>query len=154
MKSLPDDIVHFFQKQHFVVVSTIDKRSGAPHNSCKGVIKIDKNGSIYLLDLYKWRTYGNLMHNPHISITAVDEHKFKGWCLRGKAKILPGEKLKSDIIKAWETRIAARITHRVLKNIQQENGHRRHPEAQLPRPEYMIVMEVEEIVDLTPHQIR
>lgn len=154
MKSLPDDIVHFFQKQHFVVVSTVDIKSGAPHNSCKGIVKIDKNGRIYLLDLYKWRTYANLKKNPQISITGVDEHRFIGWCLKGKGRIVPGEGLKSDVIKAWEKRLAMRITHRVLKNIRQEKGHKRHPEAQLPRPEYMIVVEVDEIADLTPHHVK
>lgn len=29
-----------------------------------------------------------------------------------------------------------------------------HPEALLPKPEYMIVMEVEEIIDLTPKHLK
>lgn len=153
MQKLTDDIVRFFQKQNFVVVSTIGK-NGVPHNSCKGIVKINKNGRIYLLDLYKWQTYGNLKQNPHISITAVDEHRFKGWCLKGKAKIISGRRLTSDIIKAWESKITSRITHRLLKNIREEKGHKRHPEAQLPKPEYMIVMEVEEVVDLIPYHVK
>jgi len=152
MKELSDDIITFFHRQHFVIVSTIDKNK-IPHNSCKGIVKINKNGRIYLLDLYKWRTYANLKQNPHISITAVDEHKFKGWSLKGKAKIVGKRRLTSDIKKAWEKRIAGRITHRLLKNIREEKGHRRHPEAQFPKPEYMIVMEVKEIVDLIPSHV-
>ena len=153
MKALSDEIVHFFKKQHFTIVSTIDK-NGVPHNSCKGIVKIDKKGKIYLLDLYKRRTYANLKRNPNISVTAVDEHRFTGWCLEGKAKIVPGDKLTRDVIKAWEERIAGRVTRRILKNIKEEEGHRRHPEAQLPKPEYMIVMEVEDIVDLTPQHVK
>lgn len=122
MKTLTDDIVRFFQKQHFIIVSTIGKNR-IPHSSCKGIVKIDKSGRIYLLDLYKWRTYDNLKQNPHISVTAVDEHKFKGWCLKGRAKIIPRERLRSDVIKAWEHRLATRITHRLLKNIREEKGH-------------------------------
>ncbi len=153
MKPLTDEIVRFFQKQHFTIVSTIDENK-MPHNSCKGIVKIDRSGEIYLLDLYKWRTYANLRQNSHISLTAVDEHKFEGWCLKGKAKIVPGKRLKPDIIKAWEERLATRITHRLLKNIREKKGHKRHPEAQLPKPEYMIVMEVEKIVDLIPDHIK
>lgn len=153
MTALTDEIIRFFEKQRFTVISTIDRKSGAPHNSCKGIVKINKNGKVYLLDLYKWRTYANLKKNPHISVTAVDEHKFKGWCLKGRAKIVPGSELAPDIIKAWEARIAARITHRLLKNIREEKGHHRHPESQLPKPEYMIEMEVEEIVDLIPGHV-
>ena len=154
MKALNDEIVRFFRKQNFTVISTIDRKSGAPHNSCKGIVKIDKNGRIYLLDLYKQRTYENLKHNTHISVTAVDEHRFKGWCLKGKAKIVSGKRLKPNVIKAWEERIAGRITHRLLKNIREEKGHKRHPEAQFPKPEYMIEVEVEEIVDLIPYHVK
>jgi len=153
MKKLSDEIIHFFQNQGCVVVSTIDKR-GFVHNSCKGIVKINSRGSIYLLDLYKAKTYENLKKNPHISITAVDEHKFMGYCLKGKAKILPEAKLHSQVIKAWEDRITDRLTRRLLKNIREEKGHLRHPEVLLPKPEYMIAMEVEEIVDLTPHHLK
>jgi len=149
MKKLSDDIIGFFQDQGFVIVSTIDK-NGNPHSSCKGIVKINRNGKIYLLDLYRARTYINLKENPHIAITAVDEHKFKGYCLKGKVKIITSDNLTSETIKAWEARINARITQRVLKNIREEKGHPHHPEALLPKPEYMIMMEAEEIVNLAP----
>lgn len=153
MKKLSEEIIQFLQNQSFVVVSTIDK-DGTAHNACKGIVKINPNGSIYLLDLYRQRTYENLKRNPHISITAVDEHKFKGYCLKGQAKLFPELKLRAQITKAWEDRIISRVTRRILKNIREEKGHPRHPEVLLPKPEYMIVLEVEEIIDLTPHQIK
>ncbi len=153
MHRLDNDIVHFFRNQGFVIVSTID-RDGSPHNSCKGLVKINPQGLVYLLDLYRGKTYGNLSQNPHISITAVDEHKFIGYCLKGKAEIIQGESIQPDIMKAWEERLTTRITRRLIKNIQGEKGHSRHAEALLPKPEYLIVMEVNEIVDLTPHQIK
>ena len=153
MKRLTEDIVEFFREQSFTIVSTIDKY-GNPHSSCKGIVKINRNGQVYLLDLYKAKTFANLKQNPHISITAVDEHSFEGYCLKGKAKIMPQDKLKPQIIKAWEERIATRITQRLLKNIRQEKGHPQHPEALLPKPEYLIFVEVEDIVDLTPHHLK
>lgn len=153
MKPLSADIVRFFQQEHFVIVSTLDAK-GNPHSSCKGIVKINRNGRIYLLDLYRMRTFENLKRSPYISITLVDEHKFKGYCLKGKAKIIKEDKLKSHIIKAWEDKITSRITHRVLKNIRGEKGHLRHPETLLPKPEYLIVMEVEEVVDLTPRHLK
>ena len=78
----------------------------------------------------------------------------KGYCLKGKAKIIPGNKLSSQIIKAWEDRITGRITQRILKNIHEEKGHPRHPEILLPKPEYMVVMQVKEAVDLTPRHLK
>lgn len=153
MKRLNTEIMQFLHNQSFVIVSTIDK-DGSPHNACKGIVKIDRIGRVYLLDLYRQKTYENLRRDRRISITAVDEHKFKGYCLKGKAKTLPETNLRSHIIKTWEDRITSRLTQRVLKNMREEKGHPRHPEALLPKPEYLIVMDVQEIVDLTPHHLK
>lgn len=153
MKKIPEEVSQFFHNQNFVIVSTVD-RNGRPHSSCKGIIRIDRDGQVYLLDVYLEETYDNLKLNPNISVTAVDEHKFKGYCLKGKARELGQGRLSPEIIRAWEERITGRITQRLLKNIHEEKGHSRHPEALLPEPKYMIVMDVESIVDLTPHHLK
>ena len=153
MKKLTDKIVRFFRRQSFVIVSTIG-RDRSPHNSCKGIVKINRSGRIYLLDLYKGKTFENLKQNPHIAITAADEHRFIGYCLKGKAGMVSGDKLTPRLIKAWEARINKRITQRLIENVQGRKGHPQHPEALFPKPEYMIVMETEEVVDLTPHHLR
>ncbi len=153
MKSLNDEIINFFHNQGCVIVSTID-RSGLVHNSCKGIVKMTRSGKIYLLDLYKARTYANLKYNPSLSITAIDEHRFMGFCLKGKVKSIPKAKLHPEIIKAWEDRITSRLTRRLLKNIRDEKGHPRHPEILLPKPQYLIIMQVQEIIDLTPQQLK
>jgi len=153
LKRLSKEIIHFFQRQGFIIISTIDK-NGCPHNSCKGIVKIYSKGQIYLMDLYKARTFVNLKRNPNISISAIDEHKFTGYCLKGRAEIVEVDQLKPDILKAWEDKITSRITHRVLKNIRGDKGHSHHPEVQLPTPEYMISIKVDEIVDLTPSKLK
>jgi len=147
------DIVQFFHNQRFTIISTIDKK-GYPHNSCKGIVKIDESGKVYLLDLYTARTYENLKNNPAISITSVDEHKFAGYCLKGKAKIVPKNKVNGRVLKLWEDKITSRISHRLLKNMRGEKGHKTHPEALLPMPAYLIVVDVDEIVDLIPGHIK
>ena len=153
MVKLPEEVIKFFHSQPFTIVSTIDP-DGTPHNSCKGIVKIDDDGTIYLLDLYTGKTRENLERNPVISISAVDEHKFKGYCLKGSGKIIEESGLRSHIVKAWEQKITARITHRLIKNLKGEPGHERHPEAQLPKPKYLIAMTVTDIVDLTPPPLR
>ncbi len=80
MKRLNEEMVRFFHNQPYTIVTTIDKK-GYPHNSCKGIVNIVAKGQVCLLDLYRQRTYENLKQNPHISITAVDEHRFIGYCL-------------------------------------------------------------------------
>lgn len=147
---IPDEIVHFLQKQHFVVVSTIDK-NGNPHCVCKGIVNIEKEGKISLLDLYVGATHKNLKQNPRISIAAVDEHRFIGYCLKGKGKIA---NIKSHILQEWSNKIVTRIANRIVKRLHGEKGHPRHPEILMPKPKYMIVMEVEEIIDLTPGHLK
>jgi len=153
VKKLPEEVVNFFQNQGFVIVNTIDAR-GCPHSSCKGIVKISHNGKVFLLDLYRAETYKNLKNNPQVSITAVNEHKFHGFCLKGKAVRLAEEKFNTSLSRAWEERITTRITQRLLKNVRGEAGIAHHPEALLPKPEYLIVMDVEEIIDLTPQHLK
>lgn len=150
---MTDDAINFFKTQDFAVVSTIDEDGGV-HCSCKDIVKIDPHGRFFLLDLYKGVTFANIMRNPVISITAVDGHKFKGYCLKGKASIVDKDKLGPDILPAWDAKVVSRITHRLLKNIKGEKGHPTHPEAGLPKPQYMIVVDVEEEVDLTPKHLK
>jgi general stress protein 26 len=150
---LPDGVVNFLQDQGYVVISTIDQ-NGFPHSSCKGIVEIDKSGIIYLFDLYKGITFKNLSLNHHISITAVDEHKFIGYSLKGIAKIVFKKEMGQKLIKAWEERITGRLSSRVIRNIREGKGQVRHPEALLPQPEYLIQMQAEDLVDLTPRILK
>jgi len=149
MIALTEEIYSFLHGQGFVIVSTIDK-NGSIHNSCKGIVRIDRSGIVYLMDLYTHRTFRNLRRNQNISITSVDEHDFAGYCLKGKARILKENELEPGIIKAWEEKIASRITQRLIKNIKGEKGHPFHPESSLPKPKYVIRIEVQKVIDLTP----
>jgi len=147
------DIIRFLHSQGFLIVSTVDK-NGYPHSSCKGMVDIKPDGKIYLLDVYRGKTYENLRTNPFMSITAVNEHKFSGFCLKGRAQILNAADADPGIIKAWEDKVTGRLTQRLIKNLKEEKGHASHPEAMLPQPKYLIVMDVEEIVDLTPGHLK
>ena len=151
--NLPDNVVNFFQHQGFVIVSTIDEK-GDIHSSCKDIVEIDRSGKVYLLDVYRGETRNNLKRSTNITISAVDEHKFMGFSLKGKAVFPSEEEIDPRLLKAWDERITSRLTQRLLRNLREEKGHPRHPEALLPKPEYLIVMEVEDIIDLTPHHIR
>ena len=152
MHKLSKEVIQFFLNQGCVIVNTIDG-SGYPHSACKGIVELKEDGQVYLLDLYHGTTYNNLKENRRISITAVDEHKFRGYCLKGTVKLTSQDEIDAKLIEAWEARITSRLTQRVLKNIGGYKGHARHPEALLPKPKYLIAIQVEEIVDLTPAHI-
>jgi len=151
--NLGDEIIRFFQDQGFVLIATIDDK-GYPHVSCKGIVDISPDGKVYLMDVFRKKTHDNLLRNGKVSISAVNEHNFVGYCLKGKGSILPEEELKPEIIRAWEDRITGRLAQRLLKNIREEKSHNRHPEALLPKPEYLLVVDVEEIVNLAPPHLK
>jgi uncharacterized pyridoxamine 5'-phosphate oxidase family protein len=152
MVTLSSDIIHFLQRQGFVVVSTIDAQ-GNIHSVAKGIVGFEQS-KIYIIDLYRAHTYKNLQRNPTISITAIDEHQFIGYTFKGKAEIISQDKIEKNIIKKWEQRVVSRISERVVKSVKQDKTAPHQPEALFPYPQYLIVMSVEEIVDLAPRHLK
>ncbi len=153
MARLNEGILRFFKDQGCVVVTTIDT-NGLPHSSCKGIVNIEERGRVYLLDAYHGSTYRNLLKNPSTSITLFNEHKFTGYCLKGKARLIHKFEIDAEILKLWEEKLTSRLTQRLIRNLREERGHRGHPEAFLPKPQYMIVLEVDEVIDLTPAHLK
>lgn len=149
MIKLPEEVLEFLEKQHFVVVVTGDK-DGSFHASCKGIVDIKKSGKLVLLDVYKGKTYANLKRHRKITVTAVDEHKFKGVCLKGTARIANISGFRKNVADIWERKITSRIAHRILSNVRQQKSQKMFPESRLPQPEYVIVMQAREVIDLTP----
>ncbi|MDD5252552.1 MAG: pyridoxamine 5'-phosphate oxidase family protein [Candidatus Omnitrophota bacterium] len=153
MEQIPSPVADFLSIQGFVIVSSIDK-NGFPHISCKDIVKIDASGEVYLIDVHQGLTVENIRRNPQVSISAVDEPKFMGYCLKGRAVVIPEHKINQEFIKAWEDNITSRLSKRLLYNLTQDKPRGHHPEAKLPRPKHLIIITVEEIVDLTPGYLR
>ncbi|MCK9432133.1 MAG: pyridoxamine 5'-phosphate oxidase family protein [Candidatus Omnitrophica bacterium] len=119
---IPEAAAEFLRSQDFVIVSSLDK-GGFPHSSCKAIVKIDPAaGIIHLIDVYHGVTGENIRRNSRISVSAVDEHKFTGYCLKGMAAIEPSGKIGSEMIKVWEEKITSRLAKRMLKNISRGKG--------------------------------
>lgn len=154
MKKLSDDIVYFFKNQGFAIVSTLDPE-GNIHCSAKGIVGIEKEGKVFVVDLYMQKTFNNLKKDPRISITAIDEREFIGFTLQGKAKIIPAEEMGGHLIDEWEKKIINRISKRVVKSVQKYHASLDHFEAKLPsQPQYLIEIDVESIIDLTPIHLK
>ncbi|MFH1771754.1 MAG: pyridoxamine 5'-phosphate oxidase family protein [Candidatus Omnitrophota bacterium] len=152
MDELSGDVINLLKKQSFVIVSTMEA-NGRIHASAKGIADI-KKGKVYLIDLYNARTFENLRLNPTITITAVDEHQFCGYVLKGKASIIKEEDIDKGIIKNWEEKVINRISKRIIKNLKQDRSSQLHPESRFGRPKYLIEVSVEEVVDLTPSHLK
>jgi len=153
MKKITEEITRLFCKQGFVIVSTLDS-VGSIHCSAKGIAGIEAEGKIYLIDLYCGKTFSNLKLNPTISITAVDEDEFSGFTLKGKAKIVDREEIKDHIVASWEDKVLQRVSNRVIGHIKDEKKSRHHPEAIFPHPQYLIEVDVDSVVDLTPKNLK
>ena len=153
MRKITEDIIHLFHKQGFVIVSTLDVR-GSIHCSAKGIAGIEAEGKVYLIDLYQGKTFSNLKQNPTISITAIDEDEFSGFTLKGKARIVDREGIKDHIIASWEEKVVQRVSRRVIGHIKKEKKSPHHPEAIFLHPQYLIEVDVDSVVDLTPKNLK
>jgi uncharacterized pyridoxamine 5'-phosphate oxidase family protein len=153
MVEISENIIEFFKRQAFVVVSTIDSQ-GFIYSSAKGIAAIEPSGKVHLIDLYMGRTISHLKENPIISITAINEDYFQGYTLRGKARLVDCKKIEQSILHEWEERIISRISARIIKNIKKEKGSYEHPESLFPKPKCLIKVEVEDIVDLAPGYLK
>lgn len=152
MRRLSDEVMDFFKRQGFVIVTTIDP-DGTPHDSCKDILRISRDGRVYLLDLYMRTTFRNLRSNPNMCVAQVDEHRFSGYCLKGRGRLVKIDRMRTRVLDLWQKKVDSRIVTRILRNMKDEKGHPAQPESLLPRPEYMIVLDVTEIIDLTPAHI-
>jgi len=68
--------------------------------------------------------------------------------------LLMSEDISQEIIKTWEDKITSRLTKRLLRNLSENKSRRHHPEASLPFPKHIILIEVEDIVDLAPFNLK
>lgn len=151
MKISPE-IISFFQRQEFIVVSTLDADSNI-HSSAKGLAGIEKN-RIYLIDLYRGHTLENLKRNPTISIIAIDGPQFLGYTLKGKARIISKEDIGQRHRNNWQDKVIQRMTKRVIRHVTKDKKSPQHPEARFPEPEYLIEMTVEKAVNLAPRHLK
>ncbi|MBN1354280.1 MAG: pyridoxamine 5'-phosphate oxidase family protein [Candidatus Omnitrophica bacterium] len=147
---IPDDIRHFLERQHFVIVSSLGER-GSIRTAAKDIVEIGTNGKILLLDLYKEGTYRNIKRSPHITLTAIDERKFKGYSLVGKARIVKEDVVSARLMKLWHQKLAKRIAKRLIRHVKEEvSEHETIPEAKFPFPKYLIEVSVDNIINLAP----
>lgn len=151
---IPEHIARFFERQNFVIISTIDKRQGI-HCSAKGIAAVEKKGMLWVFDLYLRQTFKNIEGDPRVSVTALDERTFTGYTLQGKAGIISREKIPSKLLEGWEETLVRRVSQRVVRGVQTRVKSGSHYEAKLPpAPQYAMAVTVENIIDLAPPSMR
>ena len=154
MVDISHSVENLLNHQHYVIVSSFD-REGEIHTSAKGVVDVDRRGRIYILDLYKGRTYANIIRNPNVTLTTIDDRTFKGYSIQGKAKIIDKKFVSRRKMQLWHERLAKRIAKRIVRHVREEtSGRRGIPEARFPIPRYLIEVSIRKIIDLAPERLR
>ncbi|HEO63656.1 MAG TPA: pyridoxamine 5'-phosphate oxidase family protein [Candidatus Omnitrophica bacterium] len=142
---IPIEIRKFIKGFPYGFLGTCD-RDGKSNISIKGIISVDSR-KIYFCDLFQAKTSKNLQLNPKLSFFVIDWNSFVGYQLKGVATMeREGEVFKKHI-DIWEKKRSDFIISRMLENLKGDKITRRH-DLYLLKPEYLIVMDVEEIYDL------
>ena len=154
MTEISSEVIHFFNKEHFVIIATLDK-SGTIHTSAKGILEIGDRGKIFILDLYKGRTYQNIKNNPNVNLTLVDERRFMGYSIKGKARIVREGLISKKRLELWHDKLAKRIARRVIRHVKSPGtGSEGIPEAGFPMPKYLIEVSADKVISLTPGRLK
>jgi len=124
MAKISDEIKSFL-KNYLAYVATADDK-GIPNVVPKGDIAILDDDEIVFADLYSHQTKNNLAKNPKIAVTVVNPAGYKGYQLKGTAKIIEHGKIYDEL--------ATRV---------QESGQLNHPNAK-----YAVKIKVNKIIDI------
>ncbi len=151
MNSKPDKkIIKYFSKREVVLVLTLGA-DGYIHSAVKGFVNITPDGFLYVVDLYKNRTYKNVKERRVVSVVAVDEKSFSGYLLQGVGRVVAKTKVEVDKVRTAEKNIVRRIAKRIINNLR-EGKKSNYFEAGLPDVKYFIEVAIKNVVDLASFQ--
>ena len=86
MAKIPKEVQEFLKgKMAWVATAASD---GMPNTTPKGSVKIINDEQIVFADLFSKKTRENLRANPKVAVTVVDMTTYKGYQIKGSAKIL------------------------------------------------------------------
>jgi predicted pyridoxine 5'-phosphate oxidase superfamily flavin-nucleotide-binding protein len=125
MAKLTQEMKDLIEAQKLCFVATADQ-NGRPNVSPKGSIYVVDDETLAFADLYSQKTRKNLKANPHIALTVADPKRLKGYQFKGTAELLEEGDVYNDVVCYLET---------LPMN--------------LPEPEYVVKIRIEEIFDLS-----
>ena len=102
MAKIPKEVQEFLKgKMAWVATAASD---GMPNTTPKGSVKIIDDEHIVFADLFSRKTRENLQANPKVAVTVADMTTYKGYQIKGSAKILESgllfEQVAEEIKKA------------------------------------------------------
>jgi uncharacterized protein len=86
MARIPQEVQDFLTgKMAWVATAASD---GMPNATPKGSVQLIDDEHLAFADLFSRKTRENLLANPKVSITVADQATYKGYQIKGSAKIL------------------------------------------------------------------
>ena len=95
MAKIPKDVQEFMQgKMAWVATASPD---GVPNATPKGTVKVIDDEHLVFADLFSRKTRENLLKNPKVAVTVIDEKSHKGYQIKGAAELLTAGELFSQV---------------------------------------------------------
>ena len=118
-----------------------------PNVAPKLIAKVNKN-VIYLIDYVIGRTYGNLMENPRVSVSFVDDKTLTGYQLNGTVDILEKGEEFDKLAQEFQDIKTKFTVERIVLNMR--TGEKQAPlEFALPEKFVILKVKVIEIVEIS-----
>jgi len=116
MVKVPKEVQEFMKgKMGWVATASPD---GVPNATPKGTVRVIDDEHLVFADLFSRKTRENLLKNPKVAVTVIDEKTFKGYQIKGTAELLTAgelfdqmaEELKKAPIKLPPATYVVKIT--------------------------------------------
>ena len=91
MAKIPQEVQEFMKgKMGWVATASAD---GMPNATPKGTVKVLDDEHLVFADLFSRKTRENLLKNPKVAVTVIDEKSHKGFQIKGVAELLTAGQL-------------------------------------------------------------
>ncbi len=140
-------------KNHLKIVSIAScDAAGKPNSASKMLVDIQTPNKVFYLDYKFTHTYANVIVNPLLSLSFMDDTNFTGYRLNGRGKVLHSGPDFQLAQKVWEKRLIRYEADRMLKRITGQHSAREAENA-LPDDFVIVRFEAEEGAVIKPDRI-
>lgn len=95
MVAIPDKVIQMILKEQVIIVGSANKK--IVNVSPRTTFHLERDGSVYWLELFKHKTLRNLTGNSWCTIAVFDKQRLSGYQLKGKATIVSDRKTKKEM---------------------------------------------------------
>ncbi len=86
MVKVPKEVQEFMKgKMGWVATASPD---GTPNATPKGTVRVIDDEHVVFADLFSRKTRENLLKNPKVAVTVIDEKSHRGYQIKGTAELL------------------------------------------------------------------